>query len=211
MFIIALARFNQFIWIIPILFGILNYKRLSLNAKTLQLGLVGTLCFEVYATILAHNHLSNLLVYSMLDYFLSVLFAISLFRNKHSFIAILYSLIICSFFVYFHCQENQVASIGGYDMLLLYIMNTLICVVRISMLSKMVNTDIFSYSEFWIFSGLLIYFFSTSSLFYLHKYSSGINSLHLVYHTIYLFFCLIIVAALFTKAMLCKQKVKTYY
>jgi hypothetical protein len=210
MFLIILARINQFIWIVPILFGIMKYRRLSFNAKTLYWGLIGTLCFEIYASILAHKHLSNLLVYSMLDYFLSILFAISLYKNRYSYTALFYSIIVIWFFIYFHCLSDKAATIGGYDMLLMYVINAIICAVRIRMLSSMVSTDIFSESDFWILSGLLIYFFSTSSLFYLHKYSTGINSLHLVYHTIFLFLCLIIVAALFTRAMLCKPRVKTY-
>jgi hypothetical protein len=208
MFLIALARLNQFIWIVPIIVGTIKYKRLSLTAKTLYWGLIGTLCFEVYASILACKHISNLLVYSMLDYFLSILFTINLFKHKHLYSALFYSITVICFFIYFHCLSNQVATIGGYDMLLLYVINSLICIIRIRVLSSSASTDIFSESEFWILSGLLIYFFSTSSLFYLYKYSSAINSLHLAYHTIYLFFCLVVVATLFTRAMLCKPKAK---
>lgn len=210
MLLIAIARFNQFVWIIPILIGVFKYKRLSFNTKTLLWGLIGTLCFEIYASILAFKQISNLLVYSSFDYFLSILLAIGLYKNQYSFTSFFYSITVFISFVYFQCLNNKTATIGGYDMLLLYIINTLICAIGIRKLSFMVIIDLFSESDFWTLSGLLIYFFSTCPLFYLHKYALGINSLHLAYHTIYLFFCLVTVAALFTKAMLCKPRVKTY-
>ncbi len=210
MIIIALARINQFVWIIPIIVGIMNQKYLTFLGKLLLGGLVGTILIEVYASFLAFQVKSNLMVYSLFDYYIALLVGIGLIIIiRNTYLQILYFCFIGMLFFVFHYYHQQPTYLGGYDMLVIYLLNTFICVIRIQKLTNETNV-LFGNSEFWILSGLIIYFFSTSVLFYLYKYSKGIESFHLIYHTVYLFFCLATSAILFTKAMLCKPKATTY-
>ncbi len=207
MIIIALARINQFVWIIPV---IINLKYLTILGKILLGGLVGTILIEVYASFLAFHAKSNLFLYSLFDYYIALLIGIAIFNIiRNTYLKILYFCCLGILYFVFHFYHQQPASLGGYDMLVIYLFNTFICVLRIHKLTNE-TTALFEDSEFWILSGLVIYFYSTSVLFYLYKYSHGIESFHLIYHTVYLFFCLATSAILFTKAMLCKPKTTTY-
>lgn len=209
-----ISHITQFFWIIPVVIGINNYRHLSNITKVFIVFLIWSLFSEAWAWYLASEGINNHFVYKITDYVLLLTITVMLFmQNKVNIMLVL--LCMCLFLSLFYGVvffEEEFGLIGGFHT---FFTLGSVCIISLLNLTRVIKQTqfigLFNYSEFWIFGGLLIYCYSVVTFLCLYKYFGSGNTILNLYQNLYLFLVTIVSGFLFTKAMLCKQKVKTYY
>lgn len=208
-----ISHITQFFWIIPVVFGINNYKHLSNITKVFIVYLIWSLFSEAWAWYLASDGVNNHFVYKITDYVLLSTTIIMLFMQKKANI-MLVVLCMCLFLSIFYGVvffEEEFGLIGGFHTFFTLGSVSVISLSNLTMVFKQTqHNGLFNGSEFWIFGGLLIYCYSVVTFLCLYKYFGSGNTILNLYQNLYLFFITIVSGLLFTKAMLCKPRVKTY-
>ncbi len=198
----------QFFWSIPLVIGITRYKYLGRPAKVFMVYFVLCLFIEITARSLVNLGQSNHHVYKLMDYII-----VSVFLVQRYFIDGLstklwahFTLVIC-YVIWSVFFKISIEVWGGLDSFVYLLYASLLSALRINSLIK--TEDELNEQEFWFYSGFLVFSFSASTLIYLHKYLKSDQTFHHYYHNIYMLLIVVSSGILFTKAMLCKPKVKT--
>lgn len=209
-----IQHLTQFFWLVPIVAAVLLKQINHFVGRMLFLYLIVGVIAEFFALILFWEKRNNHIVYTIAD---CVQFTILIFfflYNRYVLKGVKIGLFFWGIIFYYllatSLSLNQ-TSLGGLDSLLIYAMISTLSIIEINSLVNISKEgDMFHDNKFWFFSGTLVYYFSTSVLFYSYKFIKTVNSWYFMYHTIYAFFIVFISGLLFTKAMLCKPKTKIF-
>lgn len=208
-----ISHITQFFWILPVFFGLKNYRHLSNNTRVFIIYLVWSLFSEGWAWYLASENINNHFIYKITDYvLLSTTIVMHFMQKKANRLLVVLNMCLClSLFYSMFSFEEEFGQIGGFHT---FFTLGAVCIISLLNLTNVIKHShpigLFAGSDFWIFGGLLIYCYSVVTFLCLYKYFGNSNIILNLYQTLYLFLITIVSGVLFTKAMLCKPKVKTY-
>lgn len=199
----TLLLITAFVQVIPLIIGILYFKRLSfIEAKAFLLYLGISIITEIIAHYYASLHQNNLFIYNISDALLALFISLVIWK-KSVFISKVLSIffLICMTTAFLW---NGIINYDPYANLILY--GTIVCVSLVQ-LRKVISKQIGNAQQMWFYMAFLAKGVLCINLYYLYYYLLEIRSqVILPYYISFNFASSIVFAVLLSISFLCQNQ-----
>jgi hypothetical protein len=197
--------------IIPIIFGVLQIKRFNdIIIKAFFTYLLVIAVFESISTYLSHHSLNNHIYYNVID-LISVILLFVLARIERDNVISAFILVLLAFSL-FNLFTKSFFVFSSLNYIIIYTFQSIYMAYKLIRLIEGVEDSILKNSRFWLFIGMLLYGFSTVSVYILFEYVSKWNNDRISnYYIIYNCIINIGIYVLYSKSFLCQRKNSTFY
>ncbi len=206
-----LSNLTAFSIFIPIIIGVIQLKRFSDKIiKAFFAYLLVISVFESIAAYLSHHSINNHIYYNVID-LISIILLLVISRIERD-NAISAGILVLLVFVLFNLFTKSFYVFSSLNYIVIYTFQSFYMAFKLIRLIEVVEDSILKSSRFWLFIGMLLYGFSTVSVYILFEYVSKWNNERIsAYYIIYNCIINIGIYLLYSKSFLCQRKNSTYY
>jgi len=195
---------------VPVIIGINVFKKLKEPiSKSFFYFIILSLIIEILGLFLASKSINNHIIYNINTILNAVFVSYLAFKNRIRYSAFI--IVIILIFVLSNLKLNSFFEFNRINYLISYLFQGIISCILLLRSVEVFDKEFYTYFRFWMLSGMLIFSFSTISIFLLFDYIVKNDTPEIsTYYVTYNLFINLIVNAIYTKAFLCLKKNSTY-
>ncbi|MCX6187123.1 MAG: hypothetical protein NTU43_09035 [Bacteroidetes bacterium] len=196
--------------LVPLLIGMFNFKHL--DDKLIKVFFV---CFSINSVLdiigyyLAHQSIKNHIYYNAVDMITIVFLFIVTRIEKDKWVSPMVAVLFI--FSCYNLLANGILDFSSLNYVVIYTFQSIYMAYKLSKLVEEVDRSIVKYSKFWLYVGLILFGFSTISVYIMFEYVMKLgDSSVILFHSVNNSIVCIIVNVLYSKSFLCQKKTQIY-